>query len=173
MKTIGFDIGTTSISAVVYDAEKEKVIQSFTIANDSFLDSTNAWEKIQDPDRILAKSAGLLDSILKEEPEIRAIGLTGQTKRPWDSAKCHSGLRQRNAEEQPFAKNDGGGLCPAAHSVVRNRGSRLRGGDGRADRVPEASLGTLRRNMIGERRKTVCREALFRLKRLLNAQELP
>lgn len=78
MKTIGFDIGTTSISAVVYDAEKEKVVQSYTIANDSFLDSTNAWEKIQDPDRILAKSAGLLDSILKDEPEIRAIGLTGQ-----------------------------------------------------------------------------------------------
>ena len=47
MKTLGLDIGTTTISAVVYDSDTG-VLTSRTIKNDSFL-TGQSWERIQDP----------------------------------------------------------------------------------------------------------------------------
>ena len=46
--------------------------------NQSFLKSNAAWEKVQDPQHILEKTRTLLEKILKEYPDIKAIGLTGQ-----------------------------------------------------------------------------------------------
>ena len=37
MKTIGIDIGTTTISAVVMDTEKRKLLASKTVPNGSFI----------------------------------------------------------------------------------------------------------------------------------------
>lgn len=46
MKTLGLDIGTTTISAVV--AEEGAVISCVTCKNDSFIPTENDWERIQD-----------------------------------------------------------------------------------------------------------------------------
>ena len=78
MRSVAVDIGTTSISAVVMDAETEKILRSWTIANPGFLDTPHAWERIQSPDRIVKAARELLDSILDEEADVCCVGLTGQ-----------------------------------------------------------------------------------------------
>ncbi len=78
MKTIGLDIGTTSISAVVLDMDKKEIILSRTIPNGCFIQTGNAWERIQDAGKLSAKAKALLDEILQEEPDAERIGMTGQ-----------------------------------------------------------------------------------------------
>lgn len=78
MKSIGIDIGTTSISAVVMDAAGDRVERAFTITNPGFLPSEQPWERIQSPDAIIASAKGLLDDILSDTPDAEAVGLTGQ-----------------------------------------------------------------------------------------------
>ena len=76
MKTLGLDIGTTTISAVVYDSI-HGVIASRTVKNDSFLPG-ESWEKIQDPaiiEKAAMESVGIL---LEDHPDAKAIGVTGQ-----------------------------------------------------------------------------------------------
>lgn len=75
MLTLGLDIGTTSISAVV--CEDNSVIASRTIDNDSNL-SGEEWESLQDAEKILALSCELLTSLFAEFPAISGIGVTGQ-----------------------------------------------------------------------------------------------
>lgn len=48
MKAIGLDIGTTTICAVVLDGETGNFLKSITVANDTFLNSNHAYERIQD-----------------------------------------------------------------------------------------------------------------------------
>ena len=78
MKTIGLDIGTTTISAVVLDAEKKQVLQSKTVSNGSFISTPDEWQKIQDVSVFLPKAEALLDELLDAHPDVKAIGLTGQ-----------------------------------------------------------------------------------------------
>lgn len=56
MKSLGIDIGTTTISAAVIDAVTGAVITTRTVSNDSFIETASLWEKIQDPDMICKKS---------------------------------------------------------------------------------------------------------------------
>ncbi len=46
MNMIGLDIGTTSISAAVLDAETGAARETYTIANESFLPAQDSWERI-------------------------------------------------------------------------------------------------------------------------------
>lgn len=78
MKSIGIDIGTTSISTVVFDPETGKVLHARTIENGSFIPTEYEWEKIQDPVIILEKSQRVLDEFLKMYPDTDSIGITGQ-----------------------------------------------------------------------------------------------
>lgn len=78
MKSIGLDIGTTSISAVVLDAQTNRVEKSWTIANPGFIETEHVWEKIQDADKTIAAAIELLNEILATRTDIAAIGLTGQ-----------------------------------------------------------------------------------------------
>lgn len=78
MRAIGVDIGTTTISAVVVDIEKQTVEKAYTIENGSFISSEMSWSKIQDPELIIQKAQGLLDNILESYDDIQWIGLTGQ-----------------------------------------------------------------------------------------------
>ena len=78
MKTIGLDIGTTTISAVVMDNQNHSVVQARTIANGSFIDNGNEWERIQDVTVIIPKAKALLDELLEVHTDVKAIGLTGQ-----------------------------------------------------------------------------------------------
>ena len=41
MKSIGIDIGTTTISLVVLDTEKKMVLESRTISNGTFIETGN------------------------------------------------------------------------------------------------------------------------------------
>lgn len=78
MKVIGLDIGTTTVCAVVIDAVKGDVLKSVTLPNDTFLDNTKPFEKIQDPEKILSKAMSLVDELLSEYDDIVSIGVTGQ-----------------------------------------------------------------------------------------------
>ena len=76
MKTLGLDIGTTSVSAVVYDTQLG-VLAAKTVKNDSFLPS-QSWERIQDPNRIREIAEAAVKELLALHPEVSAMGLTGQ-----------------------------------------------------------------------------------------------
>lgn len=76
MKTIGLDIGTTTISAVVYDPQ-EGAVMAKNVKNDSFLPG-QPWERLQNPKMIWKKCDALLRELLEAFPEAAAIGVTGQ-----------------------------------------------------------------------------------------------
>lgn len=75
---IGLDIGTTTISAVVLDMASGVLLGSRNIPNDANIPAENSREKMQDADRIIALATGLLESLLDDHPDTKAIGVTGQ-----------------------------------------------------------------------------------------------
>ncbi len=78
MKTIGLDIGTTTICAIVIDASDGKVLKSVTLPNDTFRTDVKSFEKIQEPEKILSKAMDLVDELLCEFEDVVSIGVTGQ-----------------------------------------------------------------------------------------------
>ncbi|MDD5863841.1 MAG: FGGY family carbohydrate kinase [Firmicutes bacterium] len=76
MKTLGLDIGTTSISAVVW-SDQAGVLASESMPNGTFLPSPR-WERLQDPDAIWEKADGLVKALLQRHPDVQALGVTGQ-----------------------------------------------------------------------------------------------
>ena len=78
MKTIGVDIGTTTLSFIVMETDTHRVLSSRTISNGSFIKASNDWERIQDPKVIIRKTMDVLDDIIGNYPDFGAIGLTGQ-----------------------------------------------------------------------------------------------
>lgn len=78
MKSVGIDIGTTTISIVVVEQTEGKVIEAKTLQNGSFVYSQNEWERIQDVSMIIQKVMDALEEIRKHHCDIRFIGLTGQ-----------------------------------------------------------------------------------------------
>ena len=78
MKSIGIDLGTTTISAVVLDTAADQVTESRTIPNDAGIRTANEWERLQDAERILRIAEDLLEELLALHPDVRAIGITGQ-----------------------------------------------------------------------------------------------
>jgi len=77
MHFIGIDVGTSSISGVVYDYENKKVA-SITRDNDSNLPSAKSWEKIQSPSRIMDLVWEILANFSSRYSNIKGIGVTGQ-----------------------------------------------------------------------------------------------
>lgn len=78
MKAIGIDIGTTTISSVVLDTDKEVTLEARTVENGSFFQTEHEWERIQDVQVILKKALDLTDELLEHFPGAEVIGLTGQ-----------------------------------------------------------------------------------------------
>ena len=78
MYLIGLDIGTTSISAIIYSLKAKKIEKSVTISNDSFISSQKKGEFIQSPQRILELGKKIIDEFIDEYSDIKAIGVTGQ-----------------------------------------------------------------------------------------------
>lgn len=76
MKTLGIDIGTTTISTVVHDSESG-VLGAMNTRNDTFLPAPS-WERIQDPEKIREKAFGCIRKMLAQFPDVQAIGVTGQ-----------------------------------------------------------------------------------------------
>jgi len=76
MKSLGLDIGTTSISAVV--VENGKLLKSQSVKNDSFILNCENYERIQDVSIIEKKALALVGELLELFPDVSKIGVTGQ-----------------------------------------------------------------------------------------------
>lgn len=76
MKTLGLDLGTTSICAVVFEKETG-VLAAKTVQNAAFLPGER-WERTQNAEEIYAAALPLVQKLVCEHPEICAIGVTGQ-----------------------------------------------------------------------------------------------
>lgn len=74
LKILGLDIGTTTISAVVTDAETGNILESRTVKNDSAIGNS----KLQDPDIIINTVLEVKNELVKKYSPITAIGVTGQ-----------------------------------------------------------------------------------------------
>lgn len=75
MITLGLDIGTTTISAVV--AENGVVLESITKPHDSFLKGRPAWERAQDVSVLRAAALEAVAKLTAKYPVAR-MGITGQ-----------------------------------------------------------------------------------------------
>ena len=75
---VGFDIGTTTISAVVEDAAGLGESDGYTVRNRFALPTDNACEHVQDAEAIWREVKRLLDFIMKRYVKICAIGISGQ-----------------------------------------------------------------------------------------------
>lgn len=76
--TFGIDIGTTSICALAYDTENDRLLHAINRANTSAIASSNAFARMQDTDVILKTAYGLLDELETAFGMPSAIGVTGQ-----------------------------------------------------------------------------------------------
>ncbi len=74
LKILGLDIGTTTISAVVADAETGKILESRTVKNDSVIDGS----KLQNPGIIIETVLRIKDELTETHSPLTAIGVTGQ-----------------------------------------------------------------------------------------------
>lgn len=77
MKSIGLDIGTTTICALVLGND-DQILYKVTVDSNSFLLSQYEWEKIQDVHIIISKALKLIENCLSQYNDIQYIGLTGQ-----------------------------------------------------------------------------------------------
>jgi sedoheptulokinase len=80
MRTIGIDIGTTTLSIVLLEPKSGKVIDVKTVPNTSTMESKTPFERIQDPEIILELCKELLHEISESHSldQVKGIGLTGQ-----------------------------------------------------------------------------------------------
>ncbi len=80
MYSIGIDIGTTSICAALMSSETGKIICTSTHLNDSFIETENSWEKIQDVSVITEKVFEVINGVIlnKPEGEIISVGISNQ-----------------------------------------------------------------------------------------------
>lgn len=86
MRTIGLDIGTTTICGIMIDSGSGELIESRTRSNDSNIPGTKPWEKCQEPQKILAHCKSILTEFYvlsagtagNQSDAIASIGITGQ-----------------------------------------------------------------------------------------------
>ena len=74
---IGIDIGTTTISAVVIDAEKNVVLENYSVENNSKLASDSDFSE-HDVEIIMGKAKRIAEYLVKAYPNTLTIGVTGQ-----------------------------------------------------------------------------------------------
>ena len=108
MKTLGIDIGTTSVSLSVLDGESGEQVKAVTVGNDSFIETAEPWARLQDAEVIRRKVLEETERILSEYQDVGGIGLTGQ---------MHGILyvdQEGNAVSPLFTWQDGRGNQPLA-----------------------------------------------------------
>ena len=72
---IGIDIGTTSISGIVLDLGKRKIESISKIDNNSWVNSKNDWERIQDSGSIIKNVRVLVKRSTSHFRDIKGIGI--------------------------------------------------------------------------------------------------
>lgn len=75
---VGIDIGTTTLSAVVFAAETGERLETYTVPTDAAIPSARAFEHIQSVETILQKTRKLLSAVVRRYRNLCAIGITGQ-----------------------------------------------------------------------------------------------
>ena len=78
MGVMGIDLGTTTVSIIMMDAENGAILGSRTVAHQGFLDGHIPEAKIQDPHRMLAVVKTAAAELAHEFGAPECIGLTGQ-----------------------------------------------------------------------------------------------
>ena len=73
---VGIDIGTTTVSAVVYDIDSKEQVEAYTLPHNSYVRSDYCSE--QSVNIIMEKAQKLLFHILDSYADILSIGITGQ-----------------------------------------------------------------------------------------------
>ena len=74
---LGIDIGTTNISTVIIDIEKNYVLETYTVVNDSKLTTDKELSEF-DANWITNKAKLIVDYLIEAYPNIKSIGITGQ-----------------------------------------------------------------------------------------------
>ena len=74
---LGVDIGTTNISAVIIDCDKQKIIETHTLPNNSKIETERDFSEY-DAEWITEKAISIVDNLVAAYPNIKGIGLTGQ-----------------------------------------------------------------------------------------------
>jgi Sugar (pentulose and hexulose) kinases len=78
MKTIGLDIGTTTVCGIVMEAEDGRVLATKTLANDTVIKTKDDFAKCQDVERIMDLCNEIVEGMLATYEDIVAIGVSGQ-----------------------------------------------------------------------------------------------
>lgn len=78
MKSIGLDIGTTTICGVVVDGRNGEVLDSATLNNDSAIKAEDGFSRLQDAVRIREICGQILETFQKQYKDIVSLGVTGQ-----------------------------------------------------------------------------------------------
>ena len=78
MKSIGLDIGTTTICGVVTDGISGKVLATLTLKNDSALIARDDFSKLQDALRIKEICQKIVRDFSEQYKDVVSIGVTGQ-----------------------------------------------------------------------------------------------
>lgn len=78
MRTMGIDIGTTTISVVMADGDSGKLLGSRSVSHKAFLKGTTASARIQDPEKLWQIGAQIVGELIREYGKPDSIGMTGQ-----------------------------------------------------------------------------------------------
>lgn len=78
MLSIGIDIGTTTVSVIVMDAESGKIVGSRTIPHKTFLKGHISESKVQDPKKLESIVKDTVEELVETYGIPECIGLTGQ-----------------------------------------------------------------------------------------------
>lgn len=77
MYSVGLDIGTTSVCGILVDVTSGEIKKSLTLDNDTFINTENSFEKIQDAQKLISIAKTILEE-LTEKAKPLCIGITGQ-----------------------------------------------------------------------------------------------
>lgn len=78
MLVCGIDIGTTSVCVLIASTETGETIKTAVKANDTGIDSSHSWERLQHPDRIVETVMDLLAECRSEWKQVVAVGISCQ-----------------------------------------------------------------------------------------------
>ncbi|MBE6761616.1 MAG: hypothetical protein E7551_04955 [Ruminococcaceae bacterium] len=77
MYSVGLDIGTTSVCGILVDIKSGEIKKSLTLDNDTFINTENPFEKIQNAGRLISIAKEILEKLTENETPV-CIGITGQ-----------------------------------------------------------------------------------------------
>ena len=78
MKSIGLDIGTTTICGILMDAATGELIRKITLPNDTAYAGEASFERLQNPQKIEEKCRWIAQELCADEVDIVSLGVTGQ-----------------------------------------------------------------------------------------------